>query len=105
MTISDRKLRSIHKRKVEPVLGSIDGWNDVDPGSESSSWVAATPQTQSLVRRSPDRLDDDLAASWKGTRREQLTPLAKVVGDLVDKVDRRDVSRRRQVSSTVYEMH
>lgn len=105
MTISDRKLRSIHRKKVVPVLDTIDGWETVDPGSPDSSWVSPSRGARSVFDRDRESLGSDLARQWNGTRRASLAPLADVVGDLARKVDRRDSGRGRQLSATVYEMH
>jgi hypothetical protein len=105
MTISDRKLRSIHRRKVVPVLDTIDGWDDVDPGTPESSWVSTRGDARSLVERDRDALGSDLSRQWSGTSRASLAPLAGVIGDLVHKVGRRERRGGRQLSATVYEMH
>ena len=105
MTISDRKLRSLYRRKVDPVLESINGWADVDNGSDISSWVPAHRPAATVAPREAASLGDDLADQWRGTRRESLAPLAKTVGDLVGKVDAPGRDEGRELSATVYEMH
>jgi len=104
MTISDRRLDRVWRTKVAPVVDSVDGWTRVAPDQSGSSWVPADPDAPLLFERDRARLGEDLAATWRGTGRAVLLPLAPVMQRLSARVTPADRAPKRQISSTVYEM-
>jgi hypothetical protein len=104
MTISDRRLERVWRRKVEPVAGSVDTWSDVTHGEAGSSWVAADQESPLVFERDRARLGEDLAAAWRSAGREIMLPLAPEMQRLSEQVSPDDRGASRQISSTVYEM-
>jgi hypothetical protein len=104
MTISDRRLDRVWRKKVAPVVSSIDSWADVTPHHASSSWVAADPESTLVFERDRARLGEDLAAIWRGSDREILLPVARELQRLSDRAAPDDQGGSREISSTVYEM-
>ena len=104
MTISDRRLERVWRRKFEPVAGSVETWADVTHDETGSSWVAADPESPLVFARDRARLGEDLAAAWRSAGREILLPLAPEMHRLSERVTPDAGDDSRQVSSTVYEM-
>ena len=104
MTTSDRRLDRVWRKKVAPVVSSVDSWADVTPHEASSSWVPADPESPLVFERDRARLGEDLAAIWRGSGREILLPLAREMQRLSDRVAPDDRGGPREISSTVYEM-
>ena len=105
MTISDRRLDRVWRRKVAPVVSSISSWAEVTPQRAATSWVAADPESPLVFERDRARLGEDLAAIWRGNGREILLPLARECQRLADRAEPDDQGGSRKISSTVYEMH
>ena len=105
MTISDRRLDRIWRRRVAPVMSAVEGWDQVTPHDPDSTWIAAESGPAQLLDRDPDRLGADLEALWSANGREVLLPLAPVMQKLAARMTPEEKNVSREVSSVIYEMH
>jgi hypothetical protein len=105
MTISDRRLDRIWRRKISPVVSSVEGWDQMTPYPSTSTWVSADPGVSQIFERDPARLGRDLEALWRLNGRGALLPLAPVIQDLAGRISAEDKPTANGVSSLVYEMN
>jgi len=105
MTISDRRLDRIWRRKISPIVSSVEGWDQMTPYPSTSTWVPADPGVSQIFERNPARLGRDLEALWSANGRHALLPLARVIQELAGRITAADKPAASGVSSLVYEMN